>query len=97
MMSKKLGRPKTVNKVITKSSQEGTLDGETRATFIINEKSLEILKAVAKKENKQIKEVIGEALELFFNSKTKIFIKKALQEYRNKENILVAVSPEQQR
>lgn len=81
----KPGRPKTVNRVITKSSQEGTLEGETRATFIINEKLLETLKAIAKKEKKPIKGVIREALEGLINSKTKVYIKKALQEYRNKD------------
>ena len=32
----KRGRPKTSTKEITKSSQEGTKEKETRATFIVN-------------------------------------------------------------
>lgn len=58
----KRGRPQTVTKEITKSSQEGTKENETRATFIVNEELLEKLKAVAYWERTLIKEVIGEAL-----------------------------------
>lgn len=43
----KRGRPKTQTKEITKSSQEGTKENETRATFIVKEDLLEKLKAVA--------------------------------------------------
>jgi len=60
---KKPGRPKTSNKVITKTSQEGTKEKETRATFIVNEEVLEKLKAIAYWDRKLIKEVISEALE----------------------------------
>ena len=34
--TKKMGRPVTQTKTITKSSQEGTKENETRATFIVN-------------------------------------------------------------
>jgi hypothetical protein len=57
------GRPKTATKVITKTSQEGTKENETRATFIVNEQLLEKVKAVAYWERAQIKKVIGEALQ----------------------------------
>ena len=57
------GRPKTTTKEITKSSQEGTKENETRATFIVNEELLEKLKAVAYWERRMIKEVIASALE----------------------------------
>jgi hypothetical protein len=44
----KRGRPQiTQTKEITKSSQEGTKENETRATFIINEELLDKLKAIA--------------------------------------------------
>lgn len=60
---KKVGRPKTVNKEITKSSQEGTKVEETRATFIVNEELLDKLKAIAYWDRLLIKEIISEALE----------------------------------
>ena len=59
----KKGRPVTQTKEITKSSQEGTKENETRATFIVNEELLEKLKAVAYWERRMIKEVIASALE----------------------------------
>lgn len=59
----KRGRPKTSTREITKSSQEGTKEKETRATFIVNEELLEKLKAVAYWERKLIKEVVDTALQ----------------------------------
>jgi hypothetical protein len=59
----KKGRPVTQTKEITKSSQEGTKENETRATFIVNEELLEKLKAVAYWERRMIKEVVASALE----------------------------------
>ena len=60
---KKVGRPQTQFKEITKSSQEGTKENETRATFIVNEDLLEKLKAVAYWDRVMIKDVINTALE----------------------------------
>ena len=59
----KVGRPITQFKEITKSSQEGTKENETRATFIVNEDLLEKLKAIAYWDRVLIKEVINTALE----------------------------------
>jgi hypothetical protein len=59
---KKKGRPKTSTRVITKSSQEGTKDGYTRATFIVREDYLEKIKAQAYWERKEIKRVVEEIL-----------------------------------
>lgn len=59
----KVGRPKTSTKVISKSSQEGTKENETRATFIVNEELLDKLKAIAYWDRVMIKEVINIALE----------------------------------
>jgi len=59
----KRGRPVTQTKEITKSSQEGTKENETRATFIINEELLEKLKAIAYWDRILIKEVVNTALE----------------------------------
>ena len=62
-LTKKVGRPVTQTKEITKSSQEGTKENETRATFIINEELLDKLKAIAYWDRILIKEVINKALE----------------------------------
>jgi hypothetical protein len=59
----KVGRPKTQFKKITKSSQEGTKENETRATFIVNEELLDKLKAIAYWDRVLIKEVVNKALQ----------------------------------
>ena len=59
----KRGRPKTSTRVITKSSQEGTKENETRATFIINEELLDKLKAIAYWDRVLIKDVVNTALQ----------------------------------
>jgi len=58
----KAGRPKTSTREITKSSQEGTKENETRATFIVREDLLEKLKAVAYWDRVLIKDVLENAL-----------------------------------
>ena len=60
---KKVGRPVTQFKEITKTSQEGTKENETRATFIVNEDLLEKLKAIAYWDRLLIKDVINSAFE----------------------------------
>jgi len=59
----KRGRPVTQIKEITKSSQEGTKENETRATFIINEELLEKLKAIDYWDRCLIKDVVNTALQ----------------------------------
>ena len=59
----KRGRPRTQTKEITKSSQEGTKENETRATFIVKEDLLEKLKAIAYWDRVLIKDVINRALQ----------------------------------
>lgn len=59
----KKGRPVTQTKEVTKSSEEGTKVGETRATFILNKDLLEKLKAMAYWDRVLIKEVIDKALQ----------------------------------
>ncbi len=59
----KRGRPVTSTREITKSSQEGTKENETRATFIINEELMEKLKAIAYWDRVLIKDVINTALQ----------------------------------
>lgn len=56
------GRPKTQNWKITKSSEEGTLQDETRATFIVKKELLGKLKGIAYWERMTIKELINTAL-----------------------------------
>ena len=69
--AKKTGRPQTSQREITKSSQEGTKENETRATFIINEGLLDKIKAVAYWERSLIKDVLAEALEATLSSMSK--------------------------
>ncbi len=59
----KPGRPKTSTREVTKSSQEGTVEGETRATFIVKESILEDVKAIAYWERVLIKDVVDQALQ----------------------------------
>jgi hypothetical protein len=59
----KRGRPVTQTKEITKSSQEGTKEGETRATFILKEELLDKLKAIAYWDRLLIKDVVNTALQ----------------------------------
>jgi len=59
----KVGRPRTKTREITKSSQEGVEENYTRATFIVNEESLEKIKSIAYWERRTIKDVVEEALE----------------------------------
>jgi len=59
----KRGRPKTSTREITKSSQEGTKEKETRATFIVNEELLEKLKAIAYWDRVLIKDVVNTAIQ----------------------------------
>lgn len=60
--TKTIGRPVTQAKEITKTSQIGTKEAETRATFIVNEGLLEKVKAIAYWDRVQIKDVVGDAL-----------------------------------
>jgi len=84
------GTTLAVKKSISKSSRlkkEGaggrTSEGETRATFIIEELLLNRLKAIAYWERKQIKAVLKEALDLFIKDKGEDYVEHALEEQRN--------------
>ncbi|NLC66929.1 MAG: hypothetical protein GX752_08390 [Clostridium sp.] len=57
----KVGRPKTSTRKINKSSQEGTKENETRATFVMKEDTVDKIKAIAYWERKMIKEVVEES------------------------------------
>ena len=54
--------PKPSPRVIIKSSQKGTREGDTRATFVVNEILLEQIKALAYWERVNIRDIINEAL-----------------------------------
>lgn len=63
------GRPKTIKREITKSSQEGLQENWTRATFIVREDLLEKLKDLAYTNRTTIKEEINIALEEYLKDK----------------------------
>ena len=73
----KLGRPVTQIKEVIKSSQQGTKEKETRATFIVNENTLDRVKSVAYWDRLKIKDVLHTALEEYLSKyeKTKGSIK----------------------
>ncbi len=79
---RKRGRPRTQFKEITKTTQIGTKEGEIRATFLINEAQLEIVKAIAWYERRKIKDVLGEALKKYIGSRDTEVINKATKEYK---------------
>jgi hypothetical protein len=84
----KRGRPVTQEKEITKSSQEGTKENETRATFIINEELLEKLKAIAYWDRLQIKEVVNKALKNHINNYEKRNGEIDVTPIRNKDAVV---------
>ena len=53
-----------------KTTQQGLQDGWTRATFILRERHLKELKALAYWERRTIKEVIDEAFDSYLKGKT---------------------------
>ena len=55
--------------VSIKTTQQGLQDGWTRATFILKERHLEELKALAYWERKTIKEVVDEVLGAYLEGK----------------------------
>ena len=55
--------PKAQKKEITKTSQIGTKEKETRATFIVNEDILEKLKSLAYWDRVLIKDIVSSAFE----------------------------------
>jgi hypothetical protein len=66
---KRVGRPKTQFKEVTKSSQQGTKENETRATFIVNEELLDKLKAIAYWDRILVKDVLNTAIQEYVDKK----------------------------
>lgn len=58
-----VAEPKAAKKEITKTSQKGTKENETRATFIVQEDLLDKLKSLAYWERVLIKDIVNQALE----------------------------------
>lgn len=61
--TKDTGRPKKGERT---SMEKGAKQGETRATFIVNKESLRKIKYISLMDTKQIKDVVGEALNAYF-------------------------------
>jgi len=57
-----------------KTSQKGCKPGEIRATFIVKESQLEVIKALAWYERKTIKQVLNEALQGHIKRNKKILL-----------------------
>lgn len=64
-----VGRPRTIKRDISKSSQEGLPDNWTRATFIVREDLLEKIKDCAYTERISIKDLVNEAFENYLDGK----------------------------
>jgi len=78
----KVKAPQPVSrKEITKTTQEGTYEGDVRATFIIKENKLELLKALAYWERKKIKDLLDESIDSLLQAKDPELLKKAIEEY----------------
>lgn len=63
------GRPKTINREYTKSSQEGLQENWTRATFIVREDLLQKIKDLAYTNRTKIKDEVNAALEEYLKGK----------------------------
>ncbi len=64
---RKAGRPRTNQRVLTKSSQENLPDNWTRATFIVREDLLDAFKEHSAQAGITIKVAINTALEQYLN------------------------------
>jgi len=64
-----MGRPRTIYREYEKSSQEGLQDNYTRATFIVREDLLKMLKDCAYTERRSLKDMVNEMLEIYLDGK----------------------------
>jgi hypothetical protein len=67
-IKRRVGRPTVSQRVVEKSSQEGTKIGETRATFIVKEELLEKIKGISYWDRIQIKDLINNILEEYLKN-----------------------------
>lgn len=65
----KIGRPKKNNREITKTSQQGLKEGDTRATLIIKEDKLRKLKALSLVEGKPFKDIVDDMATAYLKDK----------------------------
>lgn len=70
-----------IKKEITKTSQLGTKQGETRATFIVSEELLEEIKSVAYWDRVTIKDIVCNALREFLEKKRSIINNDELNKF----------------
>ena len=63
------GRPSTIKREITKSSQEGLQENWTRATFIMREDLLKRLKDYGYTDRRSLKDIMVEMVEAFLDGK----------------------------
>jgi len=66
---------------IVKTTQEGTYEGEERATFIVKVEKLKTLKVLAYWERKKIKDLLDEALTNYFNNIDPALLETAKTEF----------------
>ena len=64
----KRGRPTEIKRDITKTSQSGLREGLTRATFIIQEDTLDRIKQRAYIDRKKLKDLVTEALNYYLEN-----------------------------
>ncbi|RXM73648.1 hypothetical protein DP144_13855 [Clostridium tetani] len=63
------GRPATIKREITKSSQEGLKENWTRATFIVREDLLDKLKDYSYTDRRTLKEIVNEMIDDYLKDK----------------------------
>jgi hypothetical protein len=64
-VKRKVGRPRTSTKVARNTTEEGTLPGEKRATYILKEEHVDKMKAIAYWDRVKIKKVLEAAMERY--------------------------------
>lgn len=81
------GRPKneTGKRKVVSTSQAGVKPGETRASFIVSEQGLEMIKALARYQGKPIKAVLASAIQRELKA-SKADLAEALKQYRKNNN-----------
>ena len=79
------GRPKTNHRIISKTSQRGTKEGETRATFIVKEEYLEKFKALAYLNRKSLKKIMAAAMQQYLETQGNEIVEKAVKSFNERE------------
>jgi hypothetical protein len=68
-LRQKQGRPRTIYREYEKTSQEGLPDNYTRATFIVREDLLKMLKDYAYTERETLKDTVNKMIAQFLEGK----------------------------